>query len=99
MLGGGDDALRTAQSIIAYRDTLMYGIESVSELVDAGIISSDNLSQIQDYVTVTSNIFTIICVANADRGGPYGASLQTEAVVDRSTSPCKILYWYQGAGN
>ena len=25
-----------------------------------------------------------------------GATLQTEAVVDRSTRPCKILFWYQG---
>ena len=99
LLGGGDEALQTARSIIAYRDTLMYGIESVSELSEEGIVSSDVLEQIQDYLTVTSNVFTIQCIANADRNGPYGASLRTEAVVDRSTSPCEILYWYQGAGN
>lgn len=27
------------------------------------------------------------------------ASLLTEAIVDRSSSPYGILYWYQGAGN
>ncbi len=99
LLGGGDEALRTAQSIIQYRDTLMYGIENISELVDAGIISNNDSQLIQDYITTTSNVFTIRCVAIANRNGPYGAKLQTEAVVDRSTSPCKILYWYQGASN
>ena len=99
LLGGGDEALRAAQSIIQYRDTLMYGIENISELTDAGIISNEDFQLIQDYITVTSDIFTIRCVATADRNGPYGTKLQTEAVVDRSTSPCKILYWYQGASN
>ncbi len=99
LLGGGDEALRTAEEIIQYRDTLMYGIEDISELVDAGVISDTDYQMIQDYITVTSNVFTIRCVATAIRGGTAGASLQTEAVVDRSTSPCKILYWYQGASN
>ena len=99
LLGGGDDALRTAQAIVQYRTTLMYGIENTSELVNAGIISSEDLQLIQNYVTITSNIFTIRCVATAERNGPYGATLQTEAVIDRSTSPYTILYWYQGASN
>jgi type II secretory pathway component PulK len=99
LLGGGDEALNTAQAIIRYRDTLMYGIETPSELVDAGVISSEDFQLIQNYITVTSNIFTIRCIATAERNGPYGATLQTEAVIDRSTSPYKILYWYQGASN
>jgi general secretion pathway protein K len=99
LLGGGDEALNTAQAIIRYRDTLMYGIETPSELVDAGIISNEDYQLIQNYITVTSNIFTIRCVATAERNGPYGATLQTEAVIDRSTSPYKILYWFQGASN
>lgn len=99
LLGGGDEALNIAHEIIQYRDTLMYGIENISELVDQRVISNSDYQSIQDYITVTSNVFTIRCVATADRGGTYGATLQTEAVVDRSTSPCKILYWYQGARN
>jgi len=104
LLGGGDEALRAAQEIIQYRDTLMYGIEDISELVDAGVIGDTDYQSIQDYITVTSNVFTIRCVATADRRSAQGrsipgATLQTEAVVDRSTSPCKILYWYQGASN
>ncbi|MBN2180954.1 MAG: general secretion pathway protein GspK [Sedimentisphaerales bacterium] len=99
LLGGTEDALRTAQAITQYRDTLMYGIEDPSELVNSGIISSEDFQLIQDYITVTSNIFSIRCLATADRNGPYGATLQIEAVIDRSTSPYKILYWYQGASN
>jgi type II secretory pathway component PulK len=59
LLGGGDDAERTAQAIISYRETLTEGIQNVSELVDAGAISSDTLGQIQNYLTIQSNIFTI----------------------------------------
>jgi hypothetical protein len=99
LLGGGDDAERTAQAIISYRETLTDGIQNVSELVDAGAISSDTLGQIQNYLTTQSNIFTIRCTATADRNGPYGPTLQTEAVVDRSSTPCKILFWYQEANN
>ena len=59
LLGGGDDALRTAQAIIQYRDTLMYGIENPSELVDAAVISNEDFQLIQDYITITSNVFNI----------------------------------------
>jgi DNA uptake protein ComE-like DNA-binding protein len=99
LLGGGDSAEQAAQSIIAYRETLLYGIEDISELVEQGVVRQNVLEQIQNYVTTRSNVYTIRCVARADRNGPYGATLQTEAVVDRSSSPCRILYWYQGASN
>ena len=96
LLGGGDEAERTAQSIIAYRDTLADGIEDISELTEQSVLSSDVFSQIEDYITTSSDIFTIRCFATADRNGLDGATLQTEAVVDRSSRPCKILFWYQG---
>jgi len=96
LLGGGDEAERTAQAIIAYRDTLANGIENISELTEQSVLSSDVFSQIENYITTSSNIFTIRCFATADRNGLNGATLQTEAVVDRSTRPCKILFWYQG---
>lgn len=95
LLGGGDDAERTALSIISYRETLVEGIQSVSELSEAGVVDSTTLGQIQDYLTTSSNVFTIRCTATVDRNGPYGTTLQTEAVVDRSSTPCKILFWHQ----
>jgi len=96
LLGGGDEAERTAQSILAYRDTLADGIEDVSELNEQGILDEGVFEQLEDYITTSSDIFTIRCFATADRNGLNGATLQTEAVVDRSTRPCKILFWYQG---
>jgi type II secretory pathway component PulK len=95
LLGGGDEAERTALAILSYRETLTEGIQDISELSESGGVDSATLEQIQDYLTTRSNIFTIRCVATADRNGPYGTTLQTEAVVDRSSTPCKILYWYQ----
>ncbi len=99
LLGGGDEAERTAQSIIAYRATLTDGIQNTSELVDETVVDRNAFEQIQNYLTTRSNVFTIRCIATADRNGLSGATLLTEVVVDRSSTPCKILYWYQGANN
>ncbi len=99
LLGGGDAAVSAAQSIIAYRETLMYGMESIGQVLQAGTVSSDSFGRIANYITTRSNVFTIRCVATADRSGADGLSLQTEAVVDRSSSPYQILYWFQGAGS
>ena len=96
LLGGGDEAERTAQTIITYRDSLADGIEDASELNEQGILDDDIFEQLEEYITTSSDIFTIRCFATADRNGLNGATLQTEAVVDRSSRPCKILFWYQG---
>ena len=99
LLGGGDEAERTAQAIITYRNTLTEGIEDISELTEQGVLSNDIFGQIEDYITTSSDIFTIRCFATADRNGVSGTTLQTEAVVDRSSSPCRILFWYQETNN
>jgi general secretion pathway protein K len=98
LLGGDDAAFTTAQSIIAYRESLMYGMQSIGELLQSGTVSTDSFRRIANYITTRSNVFTIRCVATADRSGSNGLSLQTEAVVDRSSSPYEIFYWYQGTG-
>ena len=99
LLGGGDEAERTAQSIISYRDTLTEGIEDISELTEEGILSNAIFGQIEDYITTRSDIFMIRCLATADRNGVAGATLNTEAVIDRSSRPCRILFWYQETNN
>jgi type II secretory pathway component PulK len=99
LLGGGDEAERTAQAIMSYRNTLAEGIEDISELTEQGILSSDIFSQIEDYITTRSDIFTIRCFATADRNGVSGTTLRTEAVVDRSSKPCRILFSYQETNN
>jgi len=98
LMGGSDEAYSAAMSIVSYRNSLEYGIEDVSELSNIGI-SNDLISMMQDYLTISSNIYKISCIATADRGGSPGTKLQTEVVIDRSTSPYKVLYWYQGASN
>jgi len=99
LLGGGDEAERTAQAIISYRNTLAEGVEDISELTEQGILSNDIFSQIEDYITTSSDIFTIRCFATADRNGVSGTTLRTEAVVDRSSTPCRILFSYQETNN
>jgi len=99
LLGGGDEAERTAQAIISYRNTLAEGIEDISELTEEGILSNDIFGQIEDYITTSSDIFTIRCFATADRNSVSGTTLHAEAVVDRSSTPCRILFWYQETNN
>ena len=99
LLGGGDSAEQFAAEIIAYRESLMYGMESIAEVMQVPSMDIDKFKQIAGLITTRSDVFTIRCVATADRNGKNGATLETEAVVDRSSSPCKVLYWYQGASN
>ena len=99
LMGGGDSAEQIAQEIISYRETLLYGIESIGELLDVPSMRINTFKNIVDLITTRSDVYSIRCVATADRNGPNGAQLETEAVVDRVESPCKILYWYQGASN
>ena len=99
LLGGDDTAYQIAENIITYRESLMYGIESIGELMQAGSMNIDAFKNIAGFITTRSDVFTIRSVATADRNGFAGATLETEAVVDRSSTPCKILYWYQGTSN
>jgi hypothetical protein len=78
---------------------LVDGIEDVSELTEKGVLSDEIFGQIEDYITISSDIFTIRCFATADRNGVSGTILHAEAVVDRSSKPCRILFWYQETNN
>ena len=99
LMGGGDSAEQTAENIVAYRETLLYGMESIGELMDVPSMSVNTFQKIASLITTRSDVYSIRCVATADRNGKNGAKLETEAVVDRVESPCKILFWYQGATN
>jgi len=98
LLGGDEAAEQLARDIIIYRAGLIDGMQSVAEVVQAGM-KIDTFKKVANYITTRSDVFTVRCVATADRSGLSGATLQTEAIVDRSSTPCKILYWYQGANN
>lgn len=91
LLGGGDEAEQAAAGIVNYRNNLAAGMESIAELLSAGLVNVDTFKRVASYLTTRSDVFSVRCMSAADRSG---AIIQTEAVVDRSTNPCEILYWY-----
>ena len=100
LLGGTDADRELAQNIIAYREGLLYGMQSIGELLSVSSMSVSKFKAIANFVTVRSNVYTVRCVATANRiGGIGGTTVQTEAVVDRSGTSPTILYWYQGASH
>jgi general secretion pathway protein K len=94
LFGGGEQAEQIAYAIIAERSGLLYGFQSIADLVNVQSVGLAAFRRVADQITVRSDVFTVRCVATADISG---AQLQTECVVDRSQTPCRILYWYQGA--
>jgi len=94
LFGGAEQGEQLAQTVIADRSGLLYGFQSIADLMNQQSMSLEKFKQIADRITIRSDIFTIQCLATSETSG---ASLQTECVVDRSATPCTILYWYQGA--
>ena len=96
LLGGGDEAERIAADIVNYRNNLSAGMESIAEVLSAGLVNIDTFKRVANYLTTRSDVFSVRCLSAADRSG---AIIQTEAVVDRSANPCEVLYWYEGVSN
>jgi hypothetical protein len=94
LLGGGDAGDQLAQRIVSERAGLLYGFETIGELLDVPSMTVNQFKRIANQITIRSDVYTVRCYA---RAGVSGAMLQTECVVDRSETPCKILYSYQGA--
>jgi DNA uptake protein ComE-like DNA-binding protein len=94
LFGGGDEAERLAETIVAERAGQLYGFQSIADLMNLSSVKLSMFKNIANQITVRSDVFTIRCFASADVSG---ATLQTECVVDRGETPCTILYWYQGA--
>ncbi|MBN2128708.1 MAG: general secretion pathway protein GspK [Sedimentisphaerales bacterium] len=94
LFGGDEQAEQIAYAIITERSSLVGGFESTADLMNVRSVDTAKFKEIADQITVRSDVYTIRCYATADLSG---ARLMTECVVDRSETPCKILYWYQGA--
>ncbi len=94
LLGGGDAGDQLAERIVVERAGMLYGFETIGKLLDVPSMTLNQFKRIANQITVRSNVFTVRCYATASVSG---AMLQTECVVDRSDTPCKILYSYQGA--
>ncbi len=94
LFGGDDSAEQLAYTVLANRASLMEGFQSIGELLDQQSMSVERFKAIAELITIRSDVFTIRSLATAQTSG---ARVQTEYVVDRSESPCAILYGYQGA--
>jgi type II secretory pathway component PulK len=94
LLGGNDQAEQLAESIVSQRSTLLYGFQTIGELLNVSSMTVSRFKNIANQITVRSDVFTVRCFAKA---AVSEATLQTECVVDRGASPVTILYWYQGA--
>lgn len=99
LLGGDDEAERTADQIINYRKGLIGGMQSIADVMNVESVNTGTFKRIANHITTRSDVFTVRCFATADRSRVSGATLQTEAVVDRSSRPCRVLYWYRGPRN
>ncbi|MHC4396100.1 MAG: helix-hairpin-helix domain-containing protein [Planctomycetota bacterium] len=99
LLGGTEAAEKVADEIIAYRESLIEGMQSIAEVMKVQSVNVDTFKRIANYITTRSDVYTIRCLATADRNGTAGVKLQTETVVDRSSMPFNILYWHQGVSN
>jgi len=98
LLGGEASSKTLAENIVNYRQGKLGGMTSVAELLKVESFGLGTFKQITKYVTVRSNVYTVRCNGRADKRAMRGANLQSESVVDRSGSFCRILYWYQGPG-
>jgi type II secretory pathway component PulK len=96
LFGGDDQAEQLAHAVVADRSSLLYGYQSIGDLMNQPSMTLERFKRIADQITVRSDVFTIRCVATADVGG---AMVQTECVVDRSATPGTVLYQYQGAND
>jgi type II secretory pathway component PulK len=94
LFGGDDQAEQLAHTVVADRSSLLYGYQSIADLLNQQSMSLERFKRIADMITVRSDVFTIRAVATAEVGG---AAVQTECVVDRSAAPGTVLYQYQGA--
>jgi hypothetical protein len=74
-------------------------MESIAEVLQAGLVSTDTFKSVANYLTTRSDVYTVRSFSTASRGSDSGATLQTEVVVDRSANPCEVLYWYEGVSN
>ena len=99
LIGDDDEGQQAVDGIMAYREGLFGGMESIGEVLNMDSVKVGTFKRFADHITTRSNVFTIRCFSIAERGSVAGRGLQTEAVVDRGSAPCKILYWYQGASN
>ena len=87
---------QVAYDIIAYRQSLEGGIESLDDLKEIVSITDDLADRLIGSLTTRSSVYMINSTATANA---TGITRKLEAVVDRDKSPVEILYFRAGAIN
>jgi len=91
-LPGLDDEL--AGVIVRHREGNKKGFSSIGDLLDISGMTKDKFGQMEDCVTVRSNVFRIKSQGNASSGL---AIATIECIVDRNGDVPKILYWLESS--
>ncbi len=94
LFGGAEQGEQAAYGVVSERATRVYGFESIADVANVQSVGLEKFKSIADQISIRSDVFRIRCFATA---AISGAKVQTECVVDRSATPCTILYSYQGA--
>ena len=87
---------QVAYDIIAYRQSLEGGIESLDDLKEIVSIPDELADRLIGSLTTRSSVYMVKSTATASA---TGISRTLEAVVDRDKSPVEILYFRAGAIN
>ncbi len=98
VLGGGEVGRQLADSIVEHRQTMPEAMDSVADILEAGLVTTDKFKKIAAKITVRSDVYSIVSLARAD-DWPEGGGMRVEAVIERGSNPPAVLYWYQAKGN
>lgn len=82
---------RTVRNIVSRQSAGAGPFRSVGELLTDKILTEEQFKAIAEKVTVRSSVFEVHSLAVTK----WGIRQEIVAVIDRHSSPMKILYWYQ----
>ena len=90
-----EDDQEQANALMNYRNTVLYGLSSIADLLQVEAIGVDGFKKLAEHVTVRSNVFRVTSQATSDQ---TGSVYRLVAIVDRSERPTQILYLHEGSG-
>jgi len=87
-----DDNEQLAKSIVEFRDNSSTGIETIADLLEVKGVDIKTFKNIAGKFCTRSNIFAVRCTATSIINQMRFA---VETIIDRSSDPAEIIYWYQ----
>jgi hypothetical protein len=83
-----------ADAIIARRSGAAGPFRSLGELLTTKTLDEKQFRQLVDRLTVRSSVFSVESTGTA----AWGVRCRILAVIDRSSSPMRVVFWYQTGG-